>query len=210
MTERRSTASAAGEGERRRLAPEKPLAEAAPSLIGALRRARMESAEQSGIIQDLRGAEAARLELLGEALAPVLAQIPDGIDLFDIGIGRGERPRLFIDMVAFIEMGADRRRYVFVQDTREGRIVLAESEQVEPLVAAVTDYVARRIVARERALAGLPPPRAEAVPDAGGQGRGRGMPAALVFLVGLVAGAALAIGLAWLLRAYPWPVPPLQ
>ena len=32
----------------------------------------------------MRGAELARLEMLREALAPVLAQVPEGVDLFDV------------------------------------------------------------------------------------------------------------------------------
>ena len=51
-------------------------------------------------------------------------------------------------------MGRDKRLYRFVLDTRHGRKVLAESPQAEEIVTAVTDYVARRMVERERALAG--------------------------------------------------------
>ena len=57
-------------------------------------------------------------------------------------------------MVAHIEMGRDKRQYRFVQDTRYGRVVLAESYEVPVLKQAVTRYVARRLVEREQALAG--------------------------------------------------------
>ena len=50
-------------------------------------------------------------------------------------------------------MGRDKRQYRFVQDTRYGRAVLAESYEVPALVEAITRYVARRLVERERALA---------------------------------------------------------
>ncbi len=118
-----------------------------------LRQARIEAADRTGVVVDLRDAEVARLEILSDALDPLFSEIPDTIDLFDRGISRGDPPRLWVDVVAHIVMGRDKRTYRFVQDTRHGRIVLAESNEVPPIVEAVTDYVARRIVEREHALA---------------------------------------------------------
>ena len=124
-----------------------------PSLKAALRQARVEGAEQNQAVADVRETEIARLELLEEAVRPVVEQAPEDVDLFDLGIAHGERPRLFIDMIGFVEMAHDRRSYRFLQDTRHGRVLIAESERVERLVAAITNYVARRLVERERALA---------------------------------------------------------
>jgi hypothetical protein len=101
----------------------------------------------------LRGAEFARLEMLRDSLEPVLAQVPEDIDLFDTGIVPGDRPRLFIDMIGYVEMGPDRRLYRFIQDTRHGRVTMAESERVDTMVDACTQYIARRLVEREMALA---------------------------------------------------------
>ena len=123
------------------------------SLASAVRAARVEAAEHSQVIAELRGAETARLEMLQEAIAPVLMQVPDGIDLFDPGLVPGDHPRLFIDMIGFVEMGRDRRVYRFVQDTRHGRIVMAESDKIDVMAAAIRGYVARRLIERERALA---------------------------------------------------------
>lgn len=122
-------------------------------LSDALRQARIEAADRTGVVVDLRDAEVARLEILSEALDPLFSEIPNNVDLFDRGISRGDPPRLWIDVVAHIVMGRDKRTYRFVQDTRHGRIVLAESNEVPPIVEAVTDYVARRIIEREHALA---------------------------------------------------------
>ena len=122
-------------------------------LRDAMRQARIASAERTGVIVDLRDAEIARLELLNDALDPLFGEIPDGIALFDRGLGRGEPPRLWIDVVAHVDMGRDKRTYRFMQDTRYGRTVLAESPEVHDIVEAVTRYVARRIVELERALA---------------------------------------------------------
>lgn len=56
-------------------------------------------------------------------------------------------------MISFVEMGHDRRTYRFFQDTRYGRVLIAESANVDRIVAAMTNYIARRLVERERALA---------------------------------------------------------
>ena len=124
-------------------------------LRDALRQARIEAADRTGVVVDLRDAEVARLEILNEALDPLFAQVPDTVDLFDRGITQGETPRLWIDVVAHVVMGRDKRIYRFVQDTRFGRIVIAESHDVAAIVEAVTDYVARRIIEREHALAAM-------------------------------------------------------
>jgi hypothetical protein len=126
---------------------------AAPSLAAALRRARVEAADHSQVVAELRGAEIARLEMLADALKPVLAQVPAEIDLFDAGLVSGERPRYFIDMLAFVEMARDRRTYMLQQDTRHGRLLVAESERLDPIVEAATSYIARRLIERDKALA---------------------------------------------------------
>jgi hypothetical protein len=122
-------------------------------LMEAVRAARIDAAERSGVVVDLRDAELARLELLNDALDPPFKEIPASIELFDRGISRGDTPRLWIDAIAHVVMGRDKRVYRFVQDTRFGRTVLAESYEVPAIVEAVTNYVARRLVERERALA---------------------------------------------------------
>ena len=152
---------------------------AAPSLASALRRARTEAADHSQVVAELRGAEYARLEMLSEAMKPVLDQIPDSIDLFDTGLVPGDHPRYFLDMLAFVELGRDRRTYQFLQDTRHGRIVLAESDKIDVMVDRMTGYVARRLVEREMAMAsdGTIEQAARAL---AGKGDGRGAaPAAL-------------------------------
>jgi hypothetical protein len=125
-------------------------------LRDALRKARIEAADRTGVVVDLRDAEVARLEILNEALDPLFAQVPGTVDLFDRGITQGETPRLWIDVVAHVVMGRDKRIYRFVQGTRFGRIVIAESHDVAVIVDAVTDYVARRMVEREHALVATP------------------------------------------------------
>src|SRR6266849_347831 len=155
-----------------------------------LREARIEAADRTGVVVDLRDAEVARLEILNEALDPLFSQIPDTVDLFDRGISQGETPRLWIDVVSHVVMGRDKRIYRLVQDSRFGRIVIAESHEVAVIVGAVTDYVARRMIERERALVATP--MAEpAVTDK--PRRSRFWTFALGFVVGVIALFGLAL-----------------
>ena len=73
--------------------------------------------------------------------------------MFDRGISRGDTPRLWVDAIAHVVMGRDKREYRFVQDTRFGRKILAETADIPGMVQSVTHYVATRLVERERALA---------------------------------------------------------
>src|SRR6187402_1780272 len=122
-------------------------------LKDAVRDARIEAAERSGVVVDLRDADVARLDLLNDALDPLFDEVPNDVDLFDRGVSKGDTPRLWIDVVAHVEMGRDKRQYRFVQDTRYGRAVLAESYEVPAMADAIKRYVARRLIERERALA---------------------------------------------------------
>src|SRR6267154_1979677 len=158
-------------------------------LRDALRQARSDSADRTGVVVDLRDAEVARLEILNEALDPLFAQVPEQVDLFDRGISQGETPRLWIDVVAHVVMGRDKRIYRFVQDTRFGRIVVAESHDVAAIVDAVTDYVARRMIEREHALVATP----MAEPVVIEKPRRRGF---WIFALGFVVGVVALFGLA--------------
>jgi Protein of unknown function (DUF3040) len=134
-------------------APASAAAPPPPSpLTQAMHQARVEAAERTSVVVDLRDAEVARLELLNEALDPVFGEIPPDVELFDRGVSRGDTPRLWIDSVAHVAMGRDKRVYRFLHDTRVGRRVLAESHEIADIVKAVTSYVARRLVERQRAL----------------------------------------------------------
>jgi hypothetical protein len=131
----------------------RPRTETVTNLRDAIRRARLDDAERSGAIADLRAAETARLEILRDALAPIFADLPEETELFDHGLVPGERPRLFIDILAFVEMGRDKRHYRFVQDSRWGQRLILESDDIQAVIRSVTDYVALRLVERQKALA---------------------------------------------------------
>jgi hypothetical protein len=136
-----------------------------PDLGASIRQARVENAERAEAIAEVRELEIVRLKALESALEQVVDQAPQGVDLFDMALTQSEHPRLFLDMIAFVDMAHDKRTYRFFQDTRQGRLLMAESQSVDTIVGAVSDYVARRLVERERVLsvdprvAEQPPPQ---------------------------------------------------
>ena len=188
-------------GRRKKTEPDKP--EKPNALTQAVREARIEAAERSAVVVDLRDAEVVRLELLDEALDPLFKDIPPTVELFDRGVSQGDVPRLWIDVIAHVEMGRDKRQYRFVQDTRYGRAVLAESYEVPEIVQAVTRYVARRLIERERALAddaalGLAP--AQKIMEQ--ERRHRRWRALRSFVLGVIAGIAALFVFAALYRPH--------
>jgi hypothetical protein len=167
-------------------------------LKDALRRARIDAAERTGVVVDLHDAEVARLELLNEALDPVFSEIPPETELFDRGLSRGETPRLWVDAIAHVAMGRDKRIYRFLQDTRYGRKVLAESVIIPEIVEAVTNYIAQRMIERERALTESGTPIVGARRAVQVARRRRAMRAVRMFVLVLVVGVAILVGLALL------------
>lgn len=165
-------------------------------LRDALRQARIEAADRTGVVVDLRDAEVARLEILNEALDSLFNELPHDIELFDRGISQGDTPRLWIDMIAHVVMGRDKRSYRLVQDSRFGRKVLAESNDVQTMVKAITDYIARRMIEREHALATVvPPPEAKAAPVVKQRSRFWPFVFGVIFGIILLFGAAMFVAL---------------
>jgi len=193
-------------GRKRQTVEEPTLDEPAPPerLKEALRRARVDQAERTSVVVDLHDAEVARLEALNEALDPLFEEVPADVDLFDRGVSRGETPRLWIDAVAHVAMGRDKRQYRFMQDTRYGRKVLAETVNVVEMVDAVTKYLAQRLIERERALAtGSLPMIRDLKQEARFERRRRRRRAIKAFLFGLFAGFATLIAAALLFGPKP-------
>ena len=162
----------------------------------ALRKARIDHAERTAVVVDLHDAEVARLELLNEALDKLFEEIPAQVDLFDRGISRGETPRLWVDAVAHVAMGRDKRIYRFLQDSRYGRKVLAESVNIPEMVDAVTKYVAQRLIERERALADGSLPARDRKQEARLERRRRRRRTLKAFFFGLLVGVATLIAAA--------------
>jgi hypothetical protein len=127
--------------------------QAAIALATAMNQARIDLSDREGVKSEARTYGAARLEALRKKLAPLYAAIPRDVEMFDLGLVAQERPRLFVDIIAFIEMNCDQTAYRFLQETRAGRVTLAETGDDKVIIDHVTRYVARRLVEREGALA---------------------------------------------------------
>lgn len=165
-------------------------------LSEAIRDIKNATADRDDVVVELREASRMRLELLAQELEPVFAEVPKDDPHFDFAISSGTQPRLWIDAVAHVTMGHDRRTYRFLRDTRLGRVVLAESAATGPVAEQVTRYVAERMIERERAIEGDVEalPRGEAAiaaPEVEITVRRNGWRSLLVGLALVLAGAAL-------------------
>ncbi|PTW54986.1 hypothetical protein C8N35_11326 [Breoghania corrubedonensis] len=180
------------------------------SLREAMRKVRLAEAERTDVIIELQETERARLEILCEELEGVSKEIPDGDEQFMLQVVPGNPPRMWIDVTSHVVIARDRRTYRFVKDTRLGRTVLLETDSAHAMADCITEYVAERMIDRERALesdwllkrlradADKAMVEAEDRRKAGLPRRGFGVAAtALVFLIGLVIGIAGIVGYAW-------------
>ena len=123
-------------------------------LANAIREVKNAVADRADVVVDIREAQHTRLELLADDLKPVFADVPKDDERFDFAISSGTQPRLWIDAVAHVTMGRDRRTYRFLRDTRLGRVVLAESADMKPVAEQVTRYIAERVIERRRMIEG--------------------------------------------------------
>ncbi len=123
-------------------------------LTEIIREVKNAAADRDDVVVELREASRTRLELMAAELAPLFAEVPADIDLFDFTISSGLQPRLWIDAVSHVAMARDRRTYRFVKDTRAGRVVLAEAPAIKPVADQVARYVAERLIERERLMEG--------------------------------------------------------
>ena len=127
-------------------------------LTEVMREVKNAVADRDDVVVELREASRTRLELMATELAPLFAEVPADIDLFDFTISSGLQPRLWIDAVSHVAMARDRRTYRFVRDTRAGRVVLAEDTAIKPVADQVARYVAERLIERERLMEGRAEP----------------------------------------------------
>ena len=124
------------------------------SLRAAVDAVRTRQADQRDVVVDLGEAERARLDLLAAELLPLFEEIDEADDRFDLAVSQGERPRMWIDMTTFVAMGHDKLNYRMVKDTRMGRIVMAETSDKDKMADFVSDYVAEKVLEREKMIEG--------------------------------------------------------
>jgi len=128
--------------------------EHARKLSDAIRDVKNAAADREDVVVEMREASRMRIDLLAAELAPVFAEVPADVDIFDFAVSSGLQPRLWIDATSHVTMGRDRRTYRFLKDTRVGRVVLAESTDMKLVADQVTRYVAERLVERQRMMDG--------------------------------------------------------
>ena len=176
-------------------------------LSAAMERVREAQTDRDDVVVEMRQAARTRLEMLGRDLQPVFKDLPQGNDQFEFALTGGDNPRLWVDMTSFVRMGRDRRFYEFVKDTRLGRTILAETDSRSDMARHVTDYVAERVLERERAIEGdwlamknhdfAVDKKAEAAAPAAPEKAGSASRTFGVFLLGLIVGAGAVIAWAW-------------
>ena len=73
-------------------------------LADVVREVKNAAADRDDVVVELREASRTRLELVAAELAPLFAEVPADIDLFDFTISSGLQPRLWIDAVSHVAM----------------------------------------------------------------------------------------------------------
>ena len=178
-------------------------------LAEAMDRVRENRAQQDDVVVDMKQAAHQRLELLARDLQPVFKALPDDNDQFEFALTNGEPPRLWVDMTSHVRMGRDRMLYEFVKNTRMGRTLLAKTTDRQKMAKIVTNYVAERVLERERVIEGEWVAMRNYDFDAEGEGQGEEAASAPNkasgsgwamfgwFLTGILAGGLALLAWAW-------------
>ena len=119
----------------------------------AVRQARLAQAAHLDAVFDIRDAKQLRLVNLLDELVAITAESQEAKEIFDLTITQGEPPRLWVDATSYVVMEPDPRTFRFVRDVQDARETLLESRDRSALVERITQYMAHRLVSRERALA---------------------------------------------------------
>ncbi|GAA0775397.1 hypothetical protein E1180_12600 [Roseibium denhamense] len=124
------------------------------SLRDAIRKVQLGEVERSDVVVELQDTERARLDMLADELKDVFKEIPEDDDQFSLQIISGSTPRLWIDATSHVVVGGDRKTYRFLKDTRLGRVVILETANIDDMADCLTEYIAERVLEREKALEG--------------------------------------------------------
>ena len=123
---------------------------ASRSLREAIRKARLDEAEQLDRTADARDGEIARLELLKAELETVFSELPSHDDRFNLALVPSRPARLWIDLFTYAAIDEGSGAYLFVRNSENGRRTLFSSTNVADMADRITSYMAREIVRRER------------------------------------------------------------
>jgi len=179
---------------------ENAVANSSRKLSDVMRDVKNAAADRGDVVVEMREAGRMRLELLAQELEPFFAEVPRDIEWFDFALSSGAQPRLWIDAVSHVGLGRDRRTFRFVTDTRLGRIVLAETTDLNVVAEQVRRYVAERLIEHQKAMAGETKailPRVELPAGKRRSGWGAFLHGLLLFIAGAIFGLACAVALFW-------------
>jgi hypothetical protein len=152
------------------------------SFNAALRQARIAEAAHLDSALDIRDAQTLRLQALKLDLMGLIEGHAEALKFFDLAVVQGDPPRLWIDLITAVIMDPNPRTFRLYQDTQDGRETLFETDNRTEMVERIKTYMAHRLIARERQMAG----------HASGRGEPQGFSMAallLAWLTGLVIGA---------------------
>jgi hypothetical protein len=135
---------------------------AAIALAEAMHRARMQDLQNSDVELDEVVSAAPvssqmRLQALRNRLEALYTAIPQDVQGMDLGVVREDKPRLFLDMLSFVDIREGNHDFRLVQQGRNGEQVLLETKDETALIARITDYIAQRLILRERSMEGIDP-----------------------------------------------------
>jgi hypothetical protein len=173
------------------------------SLRDAIRKVQLGEVERSDVVVELQDTERARLDMLADELKDVFREIPEDDDQFSLQIIAGSAPRLWIDATSHVAVAGDRRTYRFLKDTRLGRVVILETANIDDMADCLTEYIAERVLEREKALEGdwlnnrLRQVALESKVVRVKESRTPWLPVAGAFGIGLALGIVGLIGFAW-------------
>ena len=125
-------------------------------LVAALQAAREAEAlhrEAQGVV---RTAEMLRLAALRDVLAAYVEGHAEARAFFALSVLAGDKPRLWLDLVHWVEMAPDSRSYRLISDRDTGRESLFETRDQNEMVKFTKSWMAHRLVERARSLARPP------------------------------------------------------
>ncbi len=101
---------------------------------------------------DYLDATTLRLEVLRLELAGLIKGRVEAERFIELQLLGGDKPRLWIDLVSYVVMKPTPRHYQLVRDRQDSSEVLFETENQAEMIEAITEYIANRIVLRERQM----------------------------------------------------------
>jgi hypothetical protein len=122
----------------------------------ALKQARNFEAAQFDALLSMADARLLRLQNLNDALAISFKKNPKLLELFELKMQQGVKPKLWLDLASAVVMEPDPRNFRLIQDSEFGRENLFETSDIKQMENYVVRYLGQRQVQREKALVAAP------------------------------------------------------